>query len=173
MVFIPQGVEHLIQKRHGPLSLEVALGSHLVARFELITRLGTLLVERDDRLSSATFAGVRSVPVVGQEILQRRQQEGAKSPQLRIDAFQPTFLQKLGEKRLREVLGVVRRISPAPNEGVKRIPVRLTKLRQRGLGLRGFVSTGVQNDRPERGRKILRLETNCPWRRTVDDCQGT
>ena len=64
----------------------------------------------------------------------------------------------MGEKRLREVLSVVRRISPAPNEGVQRIPVRLTKLRQRSLGLCGFVSTGVQNDRPERGREILRGE---------------
>ena len=45
----------------------------------------------------------------------------------------------MGKERLREVLRVVRRVSPPPDERVQRIPVSLAKLRQRGLGLRGFV----------------------------------
>ena len=90
---------------------------------------------------------------LARKFFERRQQKSTKPPLLGIDAPQAAFFEKMRKKRLREVLGVVRRVPPPSNERVKRVPVALTKLRERGLGLRGLVLAGVQDDRPERGRE--------------------
>jgi hypothetical protein len=75
---------------------------------------------------------------VGKKILQGSEQEGPEFSQLRIGPLMDLVLDQVGKKTLGQVLGVVDGMAAAPDIGVERWPVGLTKLgqrRARGLGI--------------------------------------
>jgi hypothetical protein len=88
------------------------------------------------------------VPFVGEEMFHRRQQKRPKPSPMLISLGQPVPLQHPGKELLGEVLGVVRIVAGAPDEGVERIPVSGTEFFQGGLGLGGIVAAGSEHDRP-------------------------
>ena len=101
--------------------------------------------------AAAAFLGLRAVPFVGEEVLQRGEEEGAELAALGGEAFEVVLLQKAGEERLHEILRVLLRLPLPAHEGVERIPIRLAQLGQRPFGVRRRFAPGRQHHGPARG----------------------
>jgi hypothetical protein len=72
-----------------------------------------------------------AVALPGQEALESRQQKRAKLTAAGVRRLQIFFLQKLGEERLRQVLGIIRGRQVTAGIGVEGIPVNAAQGRQR------------------------------------------
>ena len=77
------------------------------------------------------------------------------------------MFQQISEKALREILRIVHSVPAAAHETVKRRPIYLAKLRERGLGNFRFclASAGRQNHGPLSRRKKITLATLVPCQR--------
>ena len=75
---------------------------------ESVSGLGVLDVQGEDSPAAASFLCARAVSLVGQEVVEGRQQKGAELALFRAGALQAVPLQQGGEERLRAVLGLVR-----------------------------------------------------------------
>src|SRR5439155_2982603 len=86
---------------------------------------------------------------------------------LPIDAGVDFTFDKVGEKALREVLRIMHGVAAAAHETVKRRPISLAKLRERGMrNLRcGLASPSRDNHAPVGRRKQIALATPVPCQR--------
>jgi hypothetical protein len=94
---------------------------------------------------------VRRRAVVGEKVLQRRQQKGSEAPALLTQMLEVSPLEERCEEPLREIAGIVRvRAAPA-NVSVERIPVGLAQCRQRRACRGRIGAAGGQHQAPPRG----------------------
>ena len=130
-------------------------------RLELKSRFGCqeMVSKGNDELSAATFQGMNLVPIICQEEFFRAASKKVRNrpcsgsalpnaPRSRTSAKNPWV----------KVLSVVRRMSAAPNERVKRIPVPSAELLQCRPSLGAFILARVKNDSPEGGGEALRYK---------------
>ena len=102
-------------------------GQHLeVALF------GAGFVQGEKRLPAASFRSASVVPLIGEEMIDRSQQEGPEFAFFLADAVQGVGPQQAEEKALGQVLGVVRAIALASDTTVKRQPVGPTEFFEGG-----------------------------------------
>src|SRR5688572_15363182 len=99
--------------------------------FAQVAIFSRLVVPRDDGAASAAFGPVIVVPVVGQKVFQRSQEEGTEAPVLRTDRRQTVSFQKTGQELLGQILGLMMSASLATNKGVERIPIGAAKCCER------------------------------------------
>src|ERR1041384_7753387 len=102
---------------------------------------------------AATLLRVRAPPVLGQEMLQHGEQEGAKFAFAAVRGAEVILFQQAGEEFLRQILSVMRLVAASANERVKRPPVSAAQFRQRFGSLRSITLPGGQNDAPMGRRK--------------------
>ena len=115
-----EALEHALEQGEGPLAIEEGLGGEVVGcQFTE----PVLSVDRNETPPTAALLALLPVTLVGQEILARRQQERPQPSLAAVDHIENAFLDQPGEERLGEVLGRVRRMPSATNEGVEREPV--------------------------------------------------
>src|SRR5438552_4237132 len=102
---------------------------------------------------------------VGEEILERGKQKRSELALLPIGARVDLVFDQISEKALREVLRIVHRIPAAAHESVKRRPVGLAKLSERGLSdLRfGLAFSGRENHAPMGRSEGIALHLSGPW----------
>src|SRR5580704_8227939 len=85
---------------------------------------------------------------MGQEMVQRAEQEAAEPATLRVDPAQGAFLQQVDEEILRQVLRVLAAVAAAADEGVNRIAIKTIELLQSSAGFRVAVSRGGGHQSP-------------------------
>ena len=120
--------QYLVQERQGPLLLEKPLGCQRVGQFQAVTGLGFHPLQRHDPLSAASFLGLGTVILVGQEAFYRHQKKGAEPSFLAVGGCQKVLFQQPREELLGQILGFRGRVAATTDEGVKRIPVNAAEL---------------------------------------------
>src|SRR6266436_6816629 len=154
--FRPTAIEDLILRVCGSVILEK--GFRL---FDL------LFMQRQKTLSATALQRPFPIRSVCKEIFQGGKQKRAEPAFPLIDAFVDLVLEEVSEKALRQILRIVHRVSAAAHKTVKRRPIGLAKLRERGLRkLRfGLASPRRQNNAPVSRRKQIALTTPVPCQR--------
>src|SRR4051812_39233490 len=89
-------------------------------------------------------------------MLKRLEQKGTKAAPLAAGQLEVILFQKPREKILRQILRVVRTVTPTPDVSIQRRPISAAQTFQRGLGagLRRF--SGEQDDTPMGGVELAR-----------------
>src|SRR2546430_8881164 len=109
-----------------------------------------LFLQRQKIVRAATLKRSFAVGCVGEEILQRGQQERPELALPLIGARVDLVLDQVSEKALRKVLRIFHGVPATAHESVKRRPIGLAKLSERRLGkLRvSLASSGCDNHAP-------------------------
>ncbi len=92
--------QRLCEDRQRPAALVDRLRGGVVDRFQLVAAFPTLEIERDWGPAAAALPGLRPFALVGQEMLERGQKEGAKLAALWVGRLEIILLQKLREECL-------------------------------------------------------------------------
>ena len=111
-----------------PAHLENRLRRELVGRLKAITRSRILGIKKDHLATAPALVRVGACLLVGQEILQRAEEESTELSALRIGLGHCMFLLQVEAKRLHQIFRVLISITAPTHVRVKRIPVRLKKL---------------------------------------------
>src|SRR4051812_26778455 len=94
-----------------------------MSRFQSIAGLGIETIQRNDRPASSSLLSGCTIPLVGQEVLERRQQKRAESTLSSIDGGQEVTSQQTGKKRLCQILGLMPVMPSLSQKGIQGIPV--------------------------------------------------
>jgi len=129
-LFRPHFGQCLLQNRHRPTALEDAVGSQRIRRLAMIPFLGPVCIETDYFFAAASLLRQGAVPLIGQKMLQRREEKGTEPPFLRIGLPDDLLVEDESEERLRQILRIFGRVALTPHVGVERIPIRAAKLLQ-------------------------------------------
>ena len=101
------------------------------------------------------FWAWRAVPLVGQEVFERGQQEGAELAFAAVHARQEILGQQPQKELLGQVFGLVRLVSAAADVGIERIPIEAAEFFHR-LRWRGA----------KRGRRRPPARASSAWRQS-------
>src|SRR5262245_20082745 len=119
---------------------------------ELISCFGAIDVfQRKELLPATTFLAIRSIPFVGEVILQSREQKSAEPSAFAISRSDQIFFQKPCEKTLREVLRVGLVVAAPPHKIVKWLPVLAAEPVQGVRGLHRRSGSSADDDAPMSG----------------------
>ena len=121
----------------------------------LQTLLRALPIEREMLRAAAAFLALGLVPFVREKMFQRREQARAKLAMLGVQALEIILFQEPREECLREIFGILLRVTFAPDVSVERKPIAPAKLAQRAIRLRRGLAPGGQHHRPARRDEIL------------------
>src|SRR5262249_58598372 len=108
-----------------------SLRVQFICRLKMVAVLCGSGIERHHGLASAAFLRSRTIPFVGQKMIESGQQERAEFPLLPIYRVEVVLLQHPLEKRLGQILGVLGAVSASSDKGVKRIPISPAKFFER------------------------------------------
>ena len=86
--------------------MELVVRADVRCRLRDVALLGVRHVYRRDWHAAAAFQRARPVEFIDQEILQRRQQKGAKPAPGRRGASDVALVEQACKERLREILGI-------------------------------------------------------------------
>lgn len=105
-------------------------------------------VDGDDGLAVAAFEGLAGSPVLGEEVLEAGDEEGAEFAARSVEVGQAAAVEQIGEELLGEVFGVFRLMALASDVGVDGRPVGGAKAFEGGLSGGGRTRPGLANDTP-------------------------
>src|SRR5215472_9783060 len=117
--FRPTAIEELIAVAYATVSLKKPL-----------CILDLLFVQRQKTLSTAALKRSFAVGSVHEEVFDRSEQKPAEPAFLLVDPSIDSVFDEVGEKTLREILGVMHGVSAAAHETVKRCPISFAQLPQ-------------------------------------------
>ena len=153
-ILFAQAGDDLCEQRQRPLSFVDPLGRHRAGVLARITRFDVSYVYRNEVMPSASLLGSGLIPLVGQEVLERDQQESAKPTSLGIRRGQRFLFQQPRKKLLRQILRLFGAGAAAAGVSVQWIPIGVAQRGERFAGgRRSFVARG-QNDAPMRRIKV-------------------
>ena len=116
----------------------------VVCRLDLpIAILAGVEIERYHGLATAAFPGPQPSPLIGEEVFDRPEKEGAKLAALRIGDGQVVLGQQPNKELLGQVLGIFGRKAGPPHKGIQWKPIILAKRGQGMAGLGGLADTGA------------------------------
>src|SRR5262245_22942976 len=141
-----------------PPELVDVLGGEIVHWFELIALFLGAELERQMRTVATALLGIPPVVLVGQKVPEACQNKRSKTPALLACLLQELFFQHTGEKRLRQVTGVVLVRPASPNLGIDRVPIGLTQCRQGCVVCWGGAVASCADDTPSRGSESARTD---------------
>ena len=98
-------VEATVQEGQCPATLKKALGRDFMGRLEDVAALGVAKVDREMLHPAAALGGAVPVPGVGEEVLERGEQERAEPAPRAVDRSERPPCQQVREERLGQVLG--------------------------------------------------------------------
>ena len=119
-----------------------------MARFAPIAVFGGSKIDRKRRPAAAAFLSPLPIPLVGQEVFQRRQQERAKPSTLPLYRGEIVLFQEPRKERLGEVPRIVGVMPASAYVLVERVPVGFAQSGQCGGRLRRAAITGRQHNAP-------------------------
>ena len=166
--FAAQLILHAIQHRQRPLAFEDPIGCQMAARFEAVSTLGVKDVIQGNGWAPATslLCGGR-VALVGDEVLQRGQQERSEASTFPIEVTEIVLLEHVREESLCQVLGFVVRVPEAAHVRVDRIPARTAENRQCLVRARSGRSAGRVDQRDASCRERCAARLIPPWRAII------
>src|SRR4030095_5992878 len=105
---------------------------HLLVRrvrfgFKAVAGFGFQCVPREEFAITAALETRGRIPFVGEKMFHRRQQECAETSLLLAYPREAAAREQSGKELLRGILGLMRTVSTAADEGIKRIPISPTK----------------------------------------------
>src|SRR3974377_911311 len=112
-----------------------------------------MLVQGNNRLTISSPGRAALLPVVDQEPLERREQEGAEPAADWVGVAQIFLSQQAGKELLGQILRLLDAAALPAHIAVKGIPVGLTQTLQRGLGVGLRAPAGAQHVAPVRRGK--------------------
>src|SRR5262249_40187830 len=104
--------------------------------------------QRNELETAAAFLGLAASPFIGEEMLERSQQEGAEFALFWIDGPKVILLQQPSEEFLGQILGFVGLIAASANESVQGVPIRAAQVFQRRIDLGRTALARSQHDCP-------------------------
>src|SRR5262245_64960395 len=136
-IFAFESVEHLVEQGGGPLAFVNLRGVHFHGGFPSDLTFGCRRVQRSDGLRAATFRRVEPVALVGQEIFETTEQEGAELySSAPFDSAGQILRQEMNEEILRGVLGVGMSETETFGVGKDGWPISFAETGQRFLRMR-------------------------------------
>ena len=141
--------QDVFEERERPSLFEESLGRHVRReRFGGEDRIQCVRVDRDQRLPAPALLAVSVVALVGEEVLDRAEQEGAEASPLTTGLRDPLTGEQRREEALSQIAGGVRIVPPAADVGEDGGPVGLAERRQRVPALRLVRRTCLEDDAP-------------------------
>jgi len=163
-VFVPQAVERLIEDGLGPAFVEERFRGRLVSRLDLVAFLLGERVQKDRRLAAAALLRPRLVALIGQEMVENREQERTEFALLMPKVGEVVFLQQPSEELLGQILGFFWAVALSSNVGVERSPVRAAEFLQRVGCSRRLGIARCQHDAPMgRGEPLSIMCRGISW----------
>src|SRR5262249_36048609 len=132
-LFLLQALQGVSQNRACPASIECSIRGFRDDGLRGITNFPSQFFQREKTLASAPLPRLRPCPFACQQVFHRVQQERSKPRPGRFELGQQVPLKQPLKKALGQVLSILGRIAPAPDERVKGVPVRTAQLLQRRL----------------------------------------
>src|ERR1039458_4897636 len=154
-ILLAQTAQHDMQQPQRPLTVKSPVGSVARRGGLRAAGLGGVEFQREDLRAAAAFLGAGLCPFVGQEMLERREQERAEASARRVGPSDGVVRQQPRKELLREVLRFLPRISRPPDIGIEGMPISLAERLQRGPGAGRVAMAGGQYDRTMRGHEYL------------------
>jgi hypothetical protein len=102
-VFLPQVLEHTVQECECPLLIVHLIGAAIPGRKEGCGGFATKVIKPDGRVTATAFRGGGVLPLVDEEILQRREQVRAKPAALLAHGLKVASCQDAGKESLHEI----------------------------------------------------------------------
>jgi hypothetical protein len=141
-----------VEKGEGPATVEELLGGLGVGGVEGALGFGVVGGEGEDVEAAPAFEGVLVVVVVGEEVVEGGEEEGAEFAFGGVDGFEGIGFEEAGEEFLGEIFGEVGGIAAAAEVGIQGRPVEAGELFERGVAEGGGgVVAGGEDDAPAGG----------------------
>jgi hypothetical protein len=112
-----------VEEGEGPATVEELLGGLGVGGIEGALGFGVVGGEGEDAEVTAAFEGALVVVVVGEEVVERGEEEGTEFTFGGVDGFKRIGLEEAGEEFLGEIFGEVGGVAAAAEVGVKGRPI--------------------------------------------------
>ena len=122
------------------------------------------LAQGQELAAAPAFESLRVRAGIGQEVLERCQQESAESAPVRIGPGIQAILQHVSEERLGKILGIAGRVATTPHERVNRRPVAAAEVGQRAFGDLTAGIAGFHHQTPVGGNELRAPHLQRPWR---------
>ena len=145
--------EHLVQDHQRPAPLKDFLERSVRHQLQRIPLFRRSLLEGNERDAPAALGRFGPVPFVGQEMVDGDHEERTELAFAPVHLRQVVLVQQPEEELLREVLRVVRLVTPLPHVGIERVPVGAAELFQGFLRAGRRVVPGRKHDAPVGGGK--------------------
>lgn len=158
-VIPPQPGQRLFQQGRGPAPFEKNFRGKAVSRLEAEMRFLAGEVQRQRRLAAAAFLRARPVTLIGEEMFQGGQKEGAEASFALVHRVEVILFEQAEEKFLRQILGVVGALALAADVSVERTPIEAAQLFERFRRVAGILpARSRQDDTPVRLAKLSRAK---------------
>lgn len=112
-----------LHEGEGPVAVEQAVGRDLMGGLGPVAFLEGEGVEGGGGDSAAALQGGAAFVLADEEVVQGGEEEGAEASAFPGEACEVVALEEPGEEGLGEILGGMRIMAAAPDEGVERVPV--------------------------------------------------
>jgi len=156
LVLLAEFGQRRLEHRQRPPAFVDALGRHGIGRLVSQPLFGRGEVEREHFVPAAPFPGGLLAPLVGQEMIERREQKRSQLAALPVGQVKDVVVQQVREERLSKVLGVAGVLPTPADLGIQRIPVDLAECPQRRLCGRCLIVAGRRDQAPVRRRETCR-----------------
>src|SRR5262249_3567231 len=147
---LAQPGQALFQQRQRPTALEQGFRRRLVARLPVVAPLPAVEVERQRLASAASFPCLGPLVLLGQEVLEGRQQKRPEPAALPVRLLEVVLLQQPAEELLGQVLSVRGVGQPPPGVRIEGVPVQPAEGCQGGLRLGRIPLCRRHDDTPAR-----------------------
>src|SRR5262245_4866832 len=104
LAFAFERIHGLLEDRERPLPLELLFRRLVVGRFQTVALLRCLSIERNETEGSPALLPVSAAPFPREEVVEHREEKGAKPPLVAIGQTQMLFADQPREKLLSEIL---------------------------------------------------------------------
>src|SRR3954469_18045784 len=117
-LFLPQPLQHPLQKSESPAPFEQLVGTQVVGGFESISFFGAQRVQRHQGAGPAAFLSAHLVPLVRKKPLEGQKQKGTKAAFGLVGRGEIILFDHTGEERLDQIFSVLGSSSEPPDESV-------------------------------------------------------
>src|SRR5882757_3704173 len=151
LVFRLQLAKNAFQQNSRPTLFVNAIRTQILGRLMKIAHFWIKPVPTDRPLSPAAFLRAKLIPFIGEEMLERSEQEGTEPSTFRVGPFEVIAFEKAGEKLLGQILGVLRPPAQPPHMDIERIPIGAAQGREGCRSLWRVALAGLKHYTPVRG----------------------
>ena len=125
--------QRFLEQGQRPPLIEDPFGRRLKGRIQFVARFCRGLIPRQMSLAASALNRAFPLPLLDEEMLEGGEQKGPKFASFAVGQSNRPFLQKVREKSLRQVLGILGAAALPAHIRIQRIPVCAAEFLQRFL----------------------------------------